>query len=48
MLPFFHSNMASVLPISSKIPSIGQEVTVTVGEEPDALMTLNAPLGWGD
>lgn len=31
VLPFFHSNMASVLPIESKIPRIGNKVVVTIG-----------------
>ena len=35
VLPFFHSNMASVLPIDSSIPRLGNKVVVTIGDPLD-------------
>ena len=32
VVPFYHSNMGSVLPVKAKLFGVGHEVTVTVGE----------------
>lgn len=40
ILPFFHSNMGSVLPVDSIVPRVGKEVTVTIGK-PAKMPMLN-------
>lgn len=45
ILPFFHSNMGSVLPVDSVVPRVGKKVTVTIGK-PGKMPMMNFAVIW--